>query len=61
MDDPLYVGQADAGAAELVSVEPLEDAEQFVLVRHVEAHSVVADEDDDLAVYRRLRSHFDVR
>ena len=50
MDHAPDVGQADAGALELLrAVQPLEDAEELLDVLHVEAHTVVADEEDELA------------
>ena len=49
MDDAADVGQADAGALELLgAVQPLKHAEQFVRVLHVESDAVVAHEEDDL-------------
>ena len=45
VDDPPYIGEADAGPFELiVPVKALKDAEQFVDILHVEADPVVAHE-----------------
>ena len=59
LDDPLHDREADARAFVLLrAVQPLEDAEKFVRVAHVEAGAVVADEIDILAVLR-LAADFD--
>src|SRR2546428_11742137 len=59
VDDPLYVRQADSRALELVgAMKTLEDAEQLRGVCHLEADTVVAHEDYDLAI--RLLGHTDL-
>src|ERR1041385_2841704 len=51
VDDALDGGQANPGAFELsVAVKPLEGAEKFFGVLHVEARAVVLHEEDALAV-----------
>src|SRR6185295_5900619 len=51
VDDALNVGQADAGAFKIAgAMQPLEDAEKFVGVLHVEAGSVVPDKEDPVLV-----------
>src|SRR5712691_12960151 len=48
-DDAAHVGEADPAAFKFVrSVQPLEHPEQLVRILHVEAHAVVAHEQDDL-------------
>lgn len=52
-------GQPDAGARVLLlAVEPLEDAEDPVVVLHVEARALIGDREDDLA-RARLGTHGD--
>ena len=44
MDDPAHIGEADARSFKFVGpVQPLEDAEQFVEILHVEPDSIIAD------------------
>ena len=46
-DDAAYIGQADAGAFKLGrGMQALEDTEKLVGIFHVEARSVVADEEN---------------
>jgi len=59
-DNSLHVGQTDAGAFKFFSpVQPLENAEQSVRVRHVEAHAVIFDEDHNLVAVALRGSDFD--
>src|SRR4051812_16067642 len=45
IDDPLHVGEADAGALEIaLVVQPLKHAEEFVGILRVETGAVVPDE-----------------
>src|SRR4051812_18925329 len=54
-DDAAYVGESDAGAFELGrTMQPLEHAEEFVDVSHVEADTVVADEKDRFVLGPRV-------
>src|SRR2546428_12958217 len=47
LDNPVHDGKPDTGSfVILASVQPLEDAKQFVGILHVEAGPVVADEED---------------
>src|ERR1043165_7218596 len=50
-NDPLDIGQADAGSFKFVCfVKALEHTEELIGIFHVEADSVIADEKDMLAV-----------
>src|SRR3984893_598528 len=52
MDDALHDREADAGAFEILrAMQPLEHAEQLVGVSHIEASTIVADEDDLFTAY----------
>src|SRR5438477_565822 len=47
VDDALHDGQADARAFVILgAVQPLEDAEEFVGILHIETHAVVFDKVD---------------
>src|SRR5512144_225750 len=62
MDDALHGRETDAGTLELLlSVQPLEYAEQLVRIAAVEAGAVVFHVDDHLVVHPGLRAHFDHR
>src|SRR5207237_6228312 len=51
LNDAPDVGEADAGALEVrAAVQALKDAKQFLGIFHVEAHAVVADEDNRLSL-----------
>src|SRR5579859_4226267 len=51
LDDARNGGQADAGAFKFLgAMQPLEHAEEFAGIFHIEAHAVVADKDDRVAV-----------
>jgi len=59
VDDTPNISQSHACALEIVlTVKALEDAEQFVHVSHVEANTIIADEEHLFAVYPYL-AHLD--
>ena len=60
MDDALDECKSHSRSREFfLGVQPLEDAEQFVRVAHVEARAVVLHVVDDFAVLARSRADLD--
>ena len=51
VNNALHRGQTNARTFEILGpMQPLENAKEFVLVLHVEADAIVADEDDSLLI-----------
>src|ERR1700722_12117208 len=54
-NDALHRGQSNACALEIFGpMQPLKDSEQLILILHVEADAIVANEDDALAILQEM-------
>src|SRR5439155_6637748 len=61
-DDALHICQTNAGALELLRlVQALENAKKFARILHIEADSVIANEDDLFHVALWLTANFNLR
>ena len=61
MDDSTYIGEADAGPFKFIcAVQPLENAEEFAEVLHIESYSIISDKHGDFPGTLFLKSDGDL-